>query len=96
MSAEPNPILSLYDPASLRPTPSCLNCKHFDRRTFAFCAAFPKGIPYPIQRGDLAHHEALPGDHGIQYEPAEDAPLGLPPSFPYPDRTAFPVDPSMP
>jgi hypothetical protein len=43
------------------------------------CAAYPDGIPWAFQSGDFSHEEPAPGDHGIQWEPAEDAPLGIDP-----------------
>lgn len=49
----------------------CNSCKHYHiedvkRNT---CDAFPDGIPDEIWRGDNAHKNPYPGDHGIQYEP---------------------------
>jgi hypothetical protein len=62
----------------LSPNRSCLNCRHLHRATLTTCAAFPDGIPLPIQAGILPHDVPQPGDHGIQWQAAEDAPLGLP------------------
>ena len=50
---------------------SCATCKYW-RGGFT-CEAFPAGIPWPIQSGDIAHDEPLPGDGGIQWEPKADA-----------------------
>lgn len=47
--------------------PSCGNCRHHDG--FFRCAAFPRGIPFPILAGGLDHLEPRPGNGGIQYEP---------------------------
>ena len=48
-------------------SPSCGNCRHHDG--FFGCAAFPRGIPFPILAGGLTHIEPLPNDNGVQYEP---------------------------
>jgi len=50
--------------------PSCANCKH--RIGLLTCAAYPGGIPWPIQSGDVSHLVPLPGDNGIQFEPIAD------------------------
>ncbi len=52
--------------------PSCTNCKHW--RGGVVCDAYPQGIPWPIQSGDVSHLEPLPDDNGVQYEPSDDAP----------------------
>jgi hypothetical protein len=53
----------------------CLDCKHlFDQPDPAKgmrCAAFPEGIPNPIQWGDEGHDVPREGDHGIVFEPAD-------------------------
>ena len=36
------------------------------------CAAFPQGIPEEIAYGNNPHTKPYPGDHGIQYEKAEE------------------------
>jgi hypothetical protein len=59
------------------PNKGCLNCKHLDRSTMTQCRAFPNGIPLPIQSGQLPHDIPRPNDRGIQWEAAEDAPLGV-------------------
>lgn len=57
-------------------TPICLDCKHFEQGATsarAGCLAFPDGIPLGIIDGELDHEHPLPGDHGIQFEPKEEA-----------------------
>ncbi len=34
------------------------------------CDAFPKGIPWTIQRGEFDHEREWPGDGGLRYERA--------------------------
>ena len=48
--------------------PLCMKCKHRDSNPLT-CKAFPKGIPVKILTGELDHHKAVAGDHGIQFEP---------------------------
>jgi hypothetical protein len=69
---------ALYDPISLRPTRSCLNCTHLNRVTMGNCTAYPAGLPYDIVSGETRHDRPIPGDRGIQWEAAPDAPTGLP------------------
>ena len=58
-------------------SPQCYACLHFDwdapPRVFR-CAAFPDGIPVPIQANKHDHNEPYPGDHGIRYEPIRPGP----------------------
>jgi hypothetical protein len=52
-------------------TPQCEACIHLDRDAPPGeyrCAAFPEGIPIPIQANKHDHSEPYPGDHGIRYE----------------------------
>jgi hypothetical protein len=52
-------------------TPQCEACIHLDRDAPPGeyrCAAFPAGIPIPIQANKHDHSEPYPGDHGIRYE----------------------------
>jgi len=51
----------------------CALCVHlgspgYPRR----CGAFPEGIPQDILHGDAMHFEPVTGDHGIQFQPADD------------------------
>ncbi len=50
--------------------PICAMCGH--RTTGLTCAAYPEGIPEPIFRGREDHTIAYFGDHGIQFELADD------------------------
>lgn len=60
-----------------QPNQSCLNCRHLHRSGPGFtCSAFPDGIPFDIRSGETPHNKPIPGDHGIQWEPAPDAPEG--------------------
>lgn len=51
----------------------CLTCVHFHEKGlpggFSGCEAFPEGIPFEIQTGDVDHSRPYPGDNGIRYEP---------------------------
>ena len=51
--------------------PSCANCKYWHGGMVG--DAYPKGIPWPIMAGDVAHLEPLPYDNGIQWERAADS-----------------------
>ncbi len=49
----------------------CAFCKHRSKATLS-CAAYPDEIPAAIfGYGTLLHFDPLPGDHGIQYERAD-------------------------
>ena len=50
----------------------CEFCKHFKKDLS--CTAYPKGIPWPILSGEVAHDKPLNDDNGIQFEPIEDKP----------------------
>ena len=50
---------------------ACWTCRHYDERARVRCAAFPDGIPLPIQWGEFDHRQPFPGDNGIRYEPVE-------------------------
>ena len=38
------------------------------------CAAFPRGIPVEIRRGEHQHRVPFPGDGGLTYQPSEPEP----------------------
>lgn len=70
--------------------PSCLTCRHFHaHRIETVCDAFPgnanglrpgePGIPTEIILGRHDHLSPYPGDHGILYEPSDDADLTFAP-----------------
>lgn len=50
--------------------PGCANCKHYHGGMT--CDAYPDLIPWPIQSGEIAHIDPLPGDNGVQFEPVDD------------------------
>jgi len=62
--------------------PNCFkrSCKYFlgvkndgDESTErVYCTAFPDKIPDAIAYGDNPHRKPYPGDHGIQFEKAEE------------------------
>lgn len=49
----------------------CGNCRHFDRMTRLRCAAYPNGIPLPMQWGEFDHRKPAFDDSGIQWEPSD-------------------------
>jgi hypothetical protein len=55
--------------------PICVYCRHHRPDPDpGYCAAFPDGdgIPDAILWGDNPHFDPFPGDHGIQFEPADE------------------------
>ena len=69
--------------------PLCLWCKHFNREAdVPTCAAYPKRIPvWFYDRNERLHLAPAEGDHGIQFEMAEDAD-GLPSDYEQAIQTA--------
>jgi hypothetical protein len=53
-------------------SPVCTYCRHWRIREGRTCAAFPErdSIPMKIWLGENDHQAPVPGDHGIQFEPA--------------------------
>jgi hypothetical protein len=75
--------------APLPPAIRCQGCRHLEGSVYRqldrdlegdtvfTCEAFPEGIPVPIANGSFDHIVPYPGDHGIQFEPIEEAPFEL-------------------
>ncbi|MBI2300806.1 MAG: hypothetical protein HYU66_18000 [Armatimonadetes bacterium] len=61
------------------PPPLCFYCRHrrWDPGRGTHCAAFPDGVPQAVLQSRADHRQALAGDHGIAFEPREDAPQDL-------------------
>lgn len=53
----------------------CISCKHFQegpregQERFAYCRAFPAGIPRQVFYSEFVHLSPYPGDNGLQWEP---------------------------
>jgi hypothetical protein len=65
-------------PIEKKPIPSggiCHLCRHLDRNAPVgmSCAAFPRGIPFPVRIGVFDHRNPHPADGGIQFEPTDEA-----------------------
>lgn len=51
---------------------SCPACKHFNRKKWGTCKAFPKGIPFIINSGAINHIVPLPDqENNIVFESKE-------------------------
>lgn len=53
-----------------RPRSQCLVCAHRGQPRddgTQVCTAFPDGIPTAVQRNQVDHRQAQPGDHGIRW-----------------------------
>ena len=61
-----NEALANWAPSVLA---DCFMCRHLIPSGFPHCAAYPEGIPWEIQAGQVDHRLPWAGDHGIQYEP---------------------------
>lgn len=56
----------------------CLTCARFDRGSGTpRCTAFPDRIPVEILQLGVDHTAPFPGDHGLQWTPAADAPAAI-------------------
>lgn len=52
----------------------CAACRHLQQPinfSSPSCAAFPNGIPWEIQIGQVRHTQPYPGDNGVRFEPIE-------------------------
>lgn len=50
--------------------PLCHACRYWTAGTVT-CVAYPQGIPLGILTGDWDHHQPLPGDGGVHFEPID-------------------------
>lgn len=62
----------------MQPRPNaCMSCEHWsgtwpEGDRWPACAAFPDGIPIDVWSGRVSHADALEGDHGIQWQIADE------------------------
>jgi hypothetical protein len=49
--------------------PICHFCRHLATSGGMTCAAYPDGIPWEIQAGQVDHRLPYAGDHGVHYDP---------------------------
>jgi hypothetical protein len=73
MTSEDLENSALLEEALARWAPSieadCHMCRHLIRSGMMRCAAYPDGIPWEIQAGEVDHRQPWAGDHGVRYEP---------------------------
>src|SRR5688500_13200405 len=48
---------------------NCFMCRHLIPSGFPHCAAYPDGIPWEIQSGQVDHRQPWAGDRGVRYDP---------------------------
>lgn len=48
---------------------NCFMCRHLIPSGFPHCAAYPDGIPWEIQAGQVDHRQPYAGDRGVRYDP---------------------------
>lgn len=48
---------------------NCFMCRHLIPSGFPHCAAYPDGIPWEIQSGQVDHRLPYVDDRGIRYDP---------------------------
>ena len=73
MTSEEYEEAALLEEALARWAPSavanCHMCRHMFRSGTPRCTAYPDGIPWEIQAGEVDHRQPWAGDHGIRYDP---------------------------
>ena len=73
LTAEELEQAALLEEALARWAPSaeadCHMCRHMFRSGTPRCSAYPDGIPWEIQAGQVDHRLPYAGDYGIRYDP---------------------------